>query len=82
MKTNSNFSFQSLGPELMIYDKLQDKVHILNETATLILNFHQKGHSPKEIERKLKNYFSIDEKQNISSDISSTLSQIENLFWQ
>lgn len=80
MKTNSNFTFQPLGPELMIYDKLQDKVHILNETATRILNLHRKGHSPKEIETRLKSYFALDEKRNISSDISSALDQIKGLF--
>jgi hypothetical protein len=34
MKTNTNnFVFQPLGPEMMVYDKQHDKVHILGVSA-------------------------------------------------
>lgn len=79
MKTKSNLIFQPLDAELMVYDKLADKVHVLNESATIILQSHQKGHSPSEIVLKVKKHFSLGDKQNINKDISSALAQMKSL---
>ncbi len=79
MKTNSNFIFQSLDAEMMVYDKLKDKVHVLNESATLILHAYQEGNTLSEIALKVKKHFSLGDKQNINKDISSALDQMKSL---
>ena len=78
--TADKLVFQPLDAEMMVYDKQQDKVHVLNETANLILSLHQEGHSPAEIELKLKEHFSLGDEQNISQDISATLNQFKSLY--
>ncbi len=75
--TANDFIFQSLGPEMMVYDKQQDRVHVLNETAALILHLYQEGRRFTEIELKIRQGYSLNEERSISEDISLILNQME-----
>jgi hypothetical protein len=69
--------FQPLGPELMIYDKGHDRVHILNETASLILQLYQAGHTFSDIEFEVRQRYSLNEERSICEDIGHFLDQME-----
>jgi len=75
-ESGSKFTFQPLGKELMVYDQAQDRVHVLNETAAMILRLYRQGRSPGEIEQELKAHYRLDENHNISEDISLSLKQL------
>ncbi len=80
MPNKTGLVYQKLDSELMVYDKEQDKVHVLNETAALILRLYQEGLSPSEIEPKLEEYYCLGDEQCISRDISSALDQMKSLY--
>ncbi len=70
------FISQKLGPELMIYDKVQDLVHVLNETASLIKGLHDRGYGVEQIEVELRKRHSIKPDQEIRGDIINILAEL------
>ena len=70
-------SRQDLGSELMVYDKEKDNVHVLNETAKVILQLAEKGHSLNDIEKELKKRFSINSNQDVKGDIKRVIKELQ-----
>ena len=67
---------QCVGEDLMVYDPVQQKIHILNPTAALIFRLSDGLHDLDSLERELRRGFATSNEQDLRSDI---LAVIQNL---
>lgn len=70
---------KKLGKETLLYDPTTDKVHTLNETASLIWNLCDGKHSLGEIKKTIHENFSIKETIEIEKDILKNLKELQEL---
>jgi PqqD family protein of HPr-rel-A system len=72
----SDLQEQRVGDDLMVYDPVQQKVHVLNPTAALIFRLSDGQHDLDSLEHELRHGFAISREQDLRSDI---LAAIESL---
>jgi len=60
---------QELNEELMLYDTEREKLHILNDTARLIMRLHQQGRTIDEIKAAIKQDFRFHDGNDIRGDV-------------
>jgi hypothetical protein len=76
-KVRGNVSIQELGEEVMIYDPLNEKVHILNNTAHCIWNLCNGNCTIQEIKEEISKKFPKTAEQEILNDIASAIDNFE-----
>ena len=67
---------QRVGDDLMVYDPVKRRVHILNPTAAKIFHLSDGMHDLDSLERELRNAFEVSRERDLRSDI---LAAIESL---
>ena len=70
---------KKLGKETLLYDPSTDKVHTLNQTASLIWSLCDGEHSLGEIKRAIYENFSIKETIEVEKDILKNLKELQKL---
>jgi hypothetical protein len=60
---------KELKEDLMVYDTGREKLHILNDTARLIMRLHRQGKTVNEIEAAIKQGFRFNDGDDIRSDV-------------
>jgi len=70
---------KKLGQDTLLYDPTTDKVHTLNQTASLIWNLCDGKHSLGEIKKALHENFSIKETIEVEKDILKNLKELQKL---
>ena len=68
-----DFVSQDIGGETILYSKDDEAIHVLNPTAKVIWDLCDGQHSIDEIERALRDNFSIKDDQDVAGDILRTL---------
>ena len=58
---NSNLEIHTVADGYIVYDKEADRVHNLNQTASLILELCNGEHEPDEIFQLVQNAFELDQ---------------------
>jgi coenzyme PQQ synthesis protein D (PqqD) len=72
----SNLQEQCVGTDLMVYDPVQEKIHVLNPTAALIFRLSDGLHDLASLERELRSGFAVSREQNLRSDILATIKSL------
>ena len=68
---------KQLKSELMLYDPVQDAVHVLNATASLIYELCNEGKQPEEIAREMRRRFALSEGEEILKGIQDCLAELQ-----
>jgi hypothetical protein len=76
-KVRGDVSIQELGEEVMIYDPLNEKVHILNNTAHCIWKLCDGNCTLQEIKEEISKKFPHTSEQEILHDIASAVDNFE-----
>lgn len=76
-KVRGDLSIQELGEEVMIYDPLNEKVHILNNTAHCIWKLCDGNFTLQEIKEEISKKFPNTSEQDILHDIASAIDNFE-----
>ena len=71
-----DLAIHELGDEVMLYDAANEKIHVLNHTASLIWNFCDGQHSIKDIKEEMNKYFPIIEDKHLLHDIMKTIEEL------
>jgi len=69
----SNILVQNIGGETLLYNAEADTIHVLNPTAKLIWELCDGTHSVADIERLIRENFSMAAEQDVSEDVQHTL---------
>jgi hypothetical protein len=72
-KVRGDVSIQELGEEVMIYDPINEKVHILNNTAHCIWKLCDGNYTLQEIKEEIIKKFPQASEQEILNDITSAI---------
>lgn len=75
-KHKENISSRKLGNDLMLYDQKNDKVHVLNETGTLIWELLDGKNNLQDIENILLNQFPDITPEEILKDIQEIIEKL------
>lgn len=67
---------QSVGRDLMVYDPLHGKVHVLNPTAALIFRLSDGTHDLDFLERELRASFEVSRETNLRSELLAALESL------
>jgi|PlaIllAssembly_1097288.scaffolds.fasta_scaffold1673388_1 hypothetical protein len=76
-KVRGDVSIQELGEEVMIYDPLNEKVHVLNTTAHCIWKLCDGNFTLQEIKEEISRKFPQTAEQEILHDIASAIDSFE-----
>ena len=76
-KVRGDVSIQELGEEVMIYDPLNEKVHILNTTAHCIWKLCDGNCTLQEIKEEISRKFPETSEQEILKDIATAIDNFE-----
>jgi hypothetical protein len=76
-KVREDVSIQKLGDKVMVYDPLNEKVHILNNTAYCIWTLCNGNCTLQEIKEKISRKFPEISDQEILNDIASAIDNFE-----
>ena len=68
---------QKLDRELMLLDPDTDHIHILNETAKVIWRLADGRHTLKEMEKKVKERFSVNNGHDVKGDIERVIGELK-----
>jgi DNA-binding ferritin-like protein len=77
MRINSNIVWRKIGDTIFIIDPLNEKIHELNETASIIFEMIIKNRKIDEIEKKILKEYDVDEKE-CRKDISYIISELKD----
>ena len=75
-KQRQGISSRKLGPELMLYDQHNDKVHVLNETGSLIWGFVDGKKSLPEINNIFAEQFPDSPREQLNRDIQEIIRKL------
>jgi hypothetical protein len=64
---------QDMGTETLLYDAEAEAIHVLNPTALLIWNLCDGHHSLQDMEREIRDAFSLTAEHNVFTDIQQTV---------
>ncbi|MBE0410621.1 MAG: PqqD family protein [Anaerolineales bacterium] len=73
---NPEVSSKATEAELILYDASMEAVHILNRTAYLIWELCDGMHSISDIERAMRERFSVDNEYDLLRDIDLAIHQL------
>jgi hypothetical protein len=76
-KRREDIAIQELGDEAMIYDSVNEKVHVLNYTAFCIWQLCDGNNTIDDIKIKMNNQFASSDKNDILSDVAETIKDFE-----
>jgi len=62
-----------MGQETVLYDKQTEAIHVLNPTAILVWDLCDGEHSLENMEKAIRNEFSVSEERTISQDIQGVI---------
>ncbi len=65
-----------LKSELMLYDTIDDTVHLLNKTARRIYELHRAGNDVAGIEREMRQSFQIGHRQDLRAHVVGCLDDL------
>jgi hypothetical protein len=68
---------KKLGDEAMLYDPTNENVHVLNTTSLFIWNLLDGKNNLSDIEKKMRENFTISPDVNLLSDITKTISDFQ-----
>jgi len=77
-KKRDDLAIHELGDEVMLYDAANEKIHVLNHTASLIWNFCDGQHSIKDIKEEMNKKYPIIEDKHLFQDIMKTIEELSN----
>ena len=60
----------------MVYDPVQQKIHVLNPTAALIFQLSDGQHDVDSLEREVRNSFATSREQDLRSDILAAIDSL------
>lgn len=72
-KRKSEIVIEELGGETLLYHPENRAVHVLNDTAKLIWDLCDGAHTVAEIERSIRDAFSVPETEDVQQDVLNTL---------
>lgn len=78
LKKADDINQQDMGSELMLYNGKKDEVHILNGTAKIIWEGIAAGQTEEELEKGLRDRFSIDGDYDIMADVKKVIKEYKN----
>lgn len=70
---NNNVICKTLGSEEVLYNPSTDAVHVLNQTSALIWELCDGRHTLADIERAIRNKFSVPKNADVLGDIKRML---------
>jgi GH35 family endo-1,4-beta-xylanase len=76
MRINSNIVWRKIDDTIFIIDPLNEKIHELNETASIIFEMIIKNKKIDEIEKKILKEYDVDEKE-CRKDILAIISELK-----
>ena len=68
---------KKLGEEAMLYDPSSENVHVLNATSLFIWNLLDGLTAPVQIEKKMREAFSVSENTDILGDVIRTINEFD-----
>ena len=71
-----SYTVREIGSELLLYDPESDEVHILNATARLVYELHQKGNTAGQIAEVLRSRFVLGDDANVIGDVEECLDDL------
>jgi hypothetical protein len=77
MRANSNIIWRKIDDTIFIIDPLNEKIHELNETASIIFEMIIKNKKIDEIEKKILKEYYVDEKE-CRKDILDIISELKD----
>jgi hypothetical protein len=77
MRINSNIVWRKIDDTIFIIDPLNEKIHELNETASIIFEMIIKNKKIDEIEKKILKEYDVDEKE-CRKDILDIVSELKD----
>jgi len=77
-ETKDGLQFKEVGQEWFIYDHQDDKVHVLNHSASIILKLCDGKHMVGEIEEALKGEFPEVPTDKLQNDLLSAIEELRN----
>jgi len=77
MRVNSNIIWRKIDDTIFIIDPLNEKIHELNETASIIFEMIIKNKKIDEIEKKILKEYDVDEKE-CRKDILDIISDLKD----
>jgi hypothetical protein len=77
MRINSNIVWRKIDDTIFIIDPLNEKIHELNETASIIFEMIIKNKKIDEIEKKILKEYDVDEKE-CRKDILDIISELKD----
>jgi hypothetical protein len=72
-KKRADLAIKELGDEFMLYDEINEKIHVLNHTAYLIWTFCDGCHDLKDIEKEMNSRYPMLCDYNMLQDIKKTI---------
>ena len=67
---------KEMDPELMLYDTIEDSVHVLNPTARMVYHLYKKGRNPMEMEQEMRKCFQVDAAHDLQGDVTRCLEEL------
>jgi hypothetical protein len=64
---------KAIGAETLLYNESGEEIHVLNTTAKSIWELCDGQHTPQEMERAIREEYSIAAEMNVIADIERTL---------
>jgi len=77
MRINSNIVWRKIDDTIFIIDPLNEKIHELNETASIIFEMIIKNKKIDEIEKEILKEYDVDEKE-CRKDILDIISELKD----
>jgi len=62
-----------MGQETVLYNKESEAIHVLNPTALLVWDLCDGEHSFEDMEKAIRNEFSVSEEERVSQDIQGVI---------
>ena len=76
-KVKKGMVCKKLGEEAMLYDPSSENVHVLNATSLFIWNLLDGLTAPVQIEKKMREAFSVSENTDILGDVIRTINEFD-----
>lgn len=70
---NPDIEAKDIGGETLLYNESGEEIHVLNTTAEFIWKLCDGQHNPQDMERAIREQYSVAAEMNVIADIEHTL---------
>jgi hypothetical protein len=68
-----NLTLKDLGDEFLIYSSERKEIHVINPTGRMIWDMCDGLHTISEMEKELREHFSVPAERDLAADIQATI---------